>query len=76
MVVTEENVDAFAEHFVALPPPLEIQQKMGRLVGHCEQRRKGARTPLIYLCKTATITSTDFAHWVRWWIPTRVQATL
>ena len=43
---------------------------------HFEQRRKGARTPLIYLCKTATITSTDFAHWVRWWIPTRVRATL
>ena len=48
MVVTKENVaaHAFAKHLVALRLPQDVQQKMGRLVGHYEQRRKGAGTPL------------------------------
>ena len=39
MVVTKENVaaHAFAEHFVALQLPEEVQTKMGRLVGHYKQ---------------------------------------
>ena len=48
MVVTKENVaaHAFAEHLVALRLPQDVQQKMGRLVGYYEQRRKGAGTLL------------------------------
>ena len=48
MVVTKENVaaHAFAEHLVALRRPQEVQQRMGRLVGYYEQRRKGAGTPI------------------------------
>ena len=48
MVLTKENVaaHAFAEHLVALRLPEEIQQRMGRLVGYYEQRRKGAGTPI------------------------------
>lgn len=37
---------ASAEHLVALKLPQDVQQKMGRLVGHYEQCRKGAGTPI------------------------------
>ena len=48
MVLTKENVaaHAVAEHLVSLKLPDRIQGKMGRLVGYCEQNRKGSYTPL------------------------------
>ena len=48
MVLTKENIvaHAVAEHLVSLQMPDHIQAKMGRLVGHYEQNRKGSYTPL------------------------------
>ena len=46
--LTKENIaaHAVAEHLVSLQMPDHIQDKMGRLVGYCEQNRKGSYTPL------------------------------
>ena len=48
MVLTKENIaaHAVAEHLVSLQMPDYIQDKMGRLVGYCEQNRKESYTPL------------------------------